>query len=70
MLYGVVTEICVAYAARGLARRGYRLRVITDAIRNPDEAKSKSFLEEVSRVGGALSTVADLIGAMLRQPAA
>jgi nicotinamidase/pyrazinamidase len=31
-LYGVVTEVCVHIAAMGLLDRGYRIRVVTDAI--------------------------------------
>jgi nicotinamidase/pyrazinamidase len=33
VLYGVVTEICVSAAARGLLDRGYRVTVVEDAIR-------------------------------------
>lgn len=64
ILYGVVSEICVAYAARGLVRRGYRLRVVTDAIRHLDEAKAQIFLEEIGNSGGTLVTAGQLIAAM------
>ena len=54
VLYGVVTELCVRCAARGLLDRGYRIRLVTDAVRALDEQKSKEFLEEVKRRGGEL----------------
>src|SRR5262249_33879824 len=63
VLYGVVTEICVAYAARGLASRGYRPRIVMDAIRHLDEAKARAFLEELSK-SGELVTTEDLIAAL------
>ncbi len=70
ILYGVVTEICVAYAWRGLTCRGYRLRVVTDAIRHLDETSAQIFLDEIKEAGGALITVEELMAALTRQPAA
>lgn len=55
-LYGVVTEICVAIAARGFLDRGYRLSLVTDAVRHLDEAKGRELLDEVVRRGGRLVT--------------
>ena len=46
ILYGVVTEICVAYAARGLLDRGYKLRLVRDAVHHLDEAKARALLGE------------------------
>lgn len=70
VLYGVVTEICVAYTARGLIRRGYQLRVVTDAIRHLDQPMAQTFLKEVEDAGGMLVSTADLIAALERRPAA
>jgi nicotinamidase/pyrazinamidase len=70
VLYGVVTEICVAYTARGLIRRGYQLRVVTDAIRHLDQPRAQMFLKEVEDAGGMLVSTADLIPALERRPAA
>ncbi len=56
VLYGVVTELCVAYAAWGLVRRGYRLRVVTDAVRYLNQSKADVFLQQITKSGGALTT--------------
>lgn len=33
VVYGVVTEICVLHAARGLRERGYAVEIVADAVR-------------------------------------
>jgi nicotinamidase/pyrazinamidase len=54
VLYGVVTEICVASAARGLLSRGYKVKVVQDAIRYLDEARGRAALQEIEDGGGRL----------------
>jgi nicotinamidase/pyrazinamidase len=54
VLYGVVTEICVFAATRGLLDRGYRVTLVEDAIRHLDQEKARFFLEEVRRRGGQI----------------
>jgi nicotinamidase/pyrazinamidase len=61
VLYGVVTEICVAFTARGLIARGFRVNCVTDAIRALNEANARQFLEEIVRAGAQLTTTADLL---------
>lgn len=56
ILYGVVTEICVAAAARGLLERGWVVSIVQDAIRCLDEAKGGTTLEEIQQRGGKLVT--------------
>ncbi|MGH9803842.1 MAG: cysteine hydrolase family protein, partial [Candidatus Acidiferrales bacterium] len=56
VVYGVVTECCVRLAAKGLLERGYRISLVTDAIRAWDEAKGKATLEMVNGLGGRLVT--------------
>jgi len=65
VLYGLVTEICVACAARGLLQRGYRLTVVTDAIRHLDEAKAHSLLDEVRAGGGSLLTTEQVFSSLI-----
>ncbi len=60
VLYGVVTEICVAWAGRELLRRGYRITVVSDAIHQLDSRKANAFLDEVASLGGRLDTTADV----------
>lgn len=66
VLYGVVTEICVAHTARGLVKRGFRIAVVEDAIRPLDEAKSRDLLEDVRRRGGSVVRTDDVVGETLR----
>lgn len=62
VLYGVVTEICVATAARGLLDRGHRLRLVRDAIHHLEEPKAAALLDEVERRGGRLVTTDEVVG--------
>jgi nicotinamidase-related amidase len=62
VLYGVVTEICVAHAARGLQARGYRVRLVRDAIQHLDETKGRALQAEVEARGGKLVTTDEIIG--------
>ena len=60
-LYGVVTEICVAATVRGLLDRGYRVRIVTDAVRALEEPKAQSLFEEVQQRGGRLVTTTEIV---------
>ena len=63
VLYGVVTEICVSAATRGLLDRGYRVTVVEDAIRHLDAGKGRAFLEEIRRRDGRIVTAGQLLSA-------
>jgi nicotinamidase/pyrazinamidase len=56
VVYGVVTEICVLFAARGLLRSGRKVTVVTDAIAALDAANSRRALEELRQAGCRLFT--------------
>lgn len=56
VVYGVVTEICVLLAARGLLQKGLRVTVVTNAVAALDSAKSRAALEEIRAAGGDLTT--------------
>jgi len=60
VVYGVVTEICVARAALGLQRTGRPVAVVTDAIRSLDDAGARRFFDEFTAAGGRLVTVAEV----------
>jgi nicotinamidase/pyrazinamidase len=62
VLYGVVTEICVLYAARGLLRRGGTVELVTDAIEALTPEGSRSAIQEIVAGGGRLTTVEQITG--------
>lgn len=62
VLYGVVTEICVDRAARGLLDRGYRVRLVRDAVHHLDESKARATLKGIEPRGGHLVTTDELLG--------
>jgi nicotinamidase/pyrazinamidase len=62
VVYGVVTEICVLYAARGLLKTGKPVTVVTDAIEALTAEGSRQALEEIRTAGGAFATTAEVTG--------
>ncbi len=52
VVYGVVTEICVLNAARGLLKLGKPVTVVTDAIATLKAEDSTSALAEIRSLGG------------------
>jgi nicotinamidase/pyrazinamidase len=62
VLYGVVTEICVLFAARGLLQRGQRVEVATDAIEGLTPEGARRAIEEIVAGGGRLATVEEITG--------
>ena len=51
VVYGVVTEICVLNAVRGMLSFGKPISVVTDAIRALTEDASRKALEEMRAAG-------------------
>jgi nicotinamidase/pyrazinamidase len=60
VVYGVVTEICVLYAVRGLLKTGKQVTVVTDAVEALSAEASARALEEVRAGGGRLATVSEI----------
>jgi nicotinamidase/pyrazinamidase len=60
VLYGVVTEICVLWAARGLLARRKPVAIVADAVKDLRPTDSARALEEIRSLGGTVSTVADI----------
>jgi nicotinamidase/pyrazinamidase len=59
VLYGVVTEVCVLHAARGLLKTGKPVLVVTDAIEGLNPEDSERALAEIGAAGGTLTTIAE-----------
>jgi nicotinamidase/pyrazinamidase len=60
VLYGVVTEICVLFAARGLLRFGKPLVVVTDAVETLKSEDSAQALAEIAAGGGTFARSAEI----------
>ncbi len=56
VVYGVVTEICVKFAAFGLLRKSLQVSIVTDAIKELDPSNAAKTLAEFTAAGGALVT--------------
>ena len=55
VVYGVVTEYCVKYAAMGLLATGKPVTLVTDAIETLDRAASDAMIAEFTGQGGELA---------------
>jgi len=55
VVYGVVTEICVRYAAFGLLETGRRVELVSDAIKELDPSVGTMMVDFIA-AGGALTT--------------
>jgi nicotinamidase/pyrazinamidase len=61
VVYGVVTEICVRYAAFGLLKTGKKVEIVTDAVKALDEQKALEMFAEFTALGGCLRTSAEVL---------
>jgi nicotinamidase/pyrazinamidase len=61
VVYGVVTEICVLFAARGLLKAGKQVTVVTDAVESLKSEDSARALSEICSAGGRLATVGQVL---------
>jgi len=57
VVYGVVTEICVKFAAWGLLKTGKRVELVTDAVRSLNDAAAADMTNAFLAAGGVLTTV-------------
>jgi nicotinamidase/pyrazinamidase len=64
VVFGVVTELCVLRAAKGLLERGRKVAIVADAIEalNPEEGQRS--LDELQRAGARLITTDEAIALM------
>ena len=60
VVYGVVTEVCVLHAVRGLMQFGRPIAVVTDAIQALTPKGSHDALEEMRAGGALLATAAEV----------
>ena len=60
VIYGVVTEICVASAARGLLRLQKSVAVLADAVKELQPEGANRTFDEIRSLGGRVSTVSEI----------
>jgi nicotinamidase/pyrazinamidase len=56
VVFGVVTEYCVRWAAKGLLERGRKVSIVKDAIETLDAADGKRTIEELQALGARMIT--------------
>jgi len=64
IVFGVVTEYCVSFAARGLLDRGRRVALVTDAIETLKPEQGQKAIAEIERLGARLTTTAQVLSAL------
>jgi nicotinamidase/pyrazinamidase len=64
VVYGVVTEICVKFAAFGLLKTGKPVEIVTDAIKALDEPKAQEMFSEFTASDGFLTTAAEVLSSL------
>ncbi len=64
VVFGVVTEYCVSFAAKGLLERGRRVAVVKDAIETLKKEDGESTVAELQRMGARLITTDEALNAL------
>jgi nicotinamidase/pyrazinamidase len=62
VVFGVVTEYCVRFAAKGLLDRGRRVSVVQDAIETLKAEDSQRTVAELKALGARFFSTADALG--------
>jgi nicotinamidase/pyrazinamidase len=61
VVYGVVTEICVKFAAFGLLKTGRRAELVRDAIKDLDATAGAKMMADFTAAGGTLTTTEQVL---------
>jgi nicotinamidase/pyrazinamidase len=61
VVFGVVTEICVRFAAFGLLKTGKRVEIVTDAVKALDEQNAQQMFSTFTGAGGRLTRSPDVL---------
>jgi nicotinamidase/pyrazinamidase len=65
-VFGVVTEYCVRFAAKGLLERGRRVALVSDAIETLKAEDGRKTLEELTALGARLVTTEQALAVLER----
>jgi nicotinamidase/pyrazinamidase len=66
VVFGVVTEYCVSFAAKGLLERGRRVAIVQDAIETLKQEDEQKTMTELARLGARLTTTEQALNALRR----
>jgi nicotinamidase/pyrazinamidase len=66
VVFGVVTEYCVGFAAKGLLQRKRRVAVVRDAIETLAHDAGTKMVAELQQMGARLVTTEEALGAVAR----
>jgi nicotinamidase/pyrazinamidase len=66
VVFGVVTEYCVSFAAKGLLERGRRVAMVLDAIETLKPEEGQKAIAELQRLGARLTTTDQVLSAVSR----
>ena len=61
VVFGVVTEYCVEFAARGLLQRGRRVALVTDAIETLNPEAGERTIGALTDLGARLTTTEEIL---------
>jgi nicotinamidase/pyrazinamidase len=64
VVFGVVTEYCVSFAAKGLLERGRRVALVQDAIETLKREDGEKTVSELERMGARLTTTDQALKAL------
>lgn len=64
LVFGVVTEYCVSFAARGLLQRGRRVSLVRDAIETLKPGEGTKALADLQQQGARLVTTSEALAAL------
>jgi len=64
VVFGVVTEYCVSFAAKGLLERGRHVAVVKDAIETLKRQDGESAISELQQLGARLITANQALNAL------
>jgi nicotinamidase/pyrazinamidase len=62
VIYGVVTEICVLCAARGLLSAKKQVAVVSDAVKELSADEAARAYSEIRSLGGSVTTLSEVLG--------
>ena len=68
VVFGVVTEYCVRFAAKGLLERGRRVSVVADAIETLKLEDGKRTISELQTLGASLITTDQALARLNHRP--